>query len=95
MNATANISLPKLFHQDSMLLFSVTNNLSRVNAKCLANFLCYSFCDKERLLVWTKLYSFDSSAYTVNVLCFVRLLMLYVLVGNIVSKMKWRYKKFN
>ena len=38
VNTASNISFPSLFDDDALVPNSVTNNLLRVNAKCLAIF---------------------------------------------------------
>ena len=63
MNTEATISLPKISDKDSMSIFSLANNLFRVNAECLENFLRCMSCDQnvcsfERSLNWA--YSIDS-----------------------------------
>ena len=63
MNTEATISLPKISDKDSMSIFSLANNLFRVHAKCLENFLRCMSCDQnvcsfERSLNWA--YSIDS-----------------------------------
>ena len=50
VNTAAKFRRQTLFDKQS-LSFLVINNLFPVNAKCLANFLCYTFCEKESLLV--------------------------------------------
>ena len=55
-----------LFDSNSWLCFSVTNNLLRVNAKSLTNFLCNSFYAKENLLVKPSIF---------NLTCIIKILV--------------------
>ena len=74
-------SVPNSIWQIFFVTFSMANYLLRVSAKWLANFLCYITCDKETLLLWTKL---KRSAIGILVVLFLMALELETLTTSLV-----------